>query len=100
LWTIPVISHGQAFRNPFDAETDAQAQCGQAHLSKARSQVCADVIAQYNIVKRHEHAKETCVRAGVVKEFFLSVQDEHHYQVWQQIEQDECAKARVASLNK
>jgi hypothetical protein len=100
LGTIPVVSHSQTFSNPFDSEAHTQAQCGQTHFGKARSQVCADVIAQYKIVKRNENAKETCVRAGVVKEFFLSVQDEQNYQVWQHVEQDECAKAGVRSANK
>src|SRR5262249_52044952 len=100
LWTMPVVSHGQSYSNPFDSEEHTQEQCGQTHFGKARSQVCHDVIAQYKIVQRHGNAKERCTRAGVVKEFFLSVQDEQNYQVWQQIEQDECAKAGVRSLNK
>ena len=83
-----------------EAEAYTQEQCGQAHFGKARSQVCHDVIAQYKIVKRNGDANETCARAGVVKEFFLSVQDEQNYQVWQHVEQDECAKAGVRSANK
>jgi hypothetical protein len=100
LCTIPVVSHGQSFSNPFDSGTHTQEQCGQAHFGKGHSQVCHDLIAQYNIVKRNGNAKETCVRAGVVKEFFLSVQDEQNYKVWQQVEQDECEKARLESRNK
>ena len=100
LCTIPIVSHSQTFSNPFDSEAHTQEQCGQAHFGKARSQVCHDVIAQYKIVKRNGDAKETCARAGAVKEFFLSVQDEQNYQVWQHVEQDECAKAGVRSANK
>jgi hypothetical protein len=100
LCTIPIVSHGQSFSNPFDAEEYTQEQCGQAHFGKARSQVCHDLIAQYKIVKRNGNAKETCTRAGVVKEFFLSVQDEQNYKVWQNVEHDECEKARLGSLNK
>jgi hypothetical protein len=100
LCTIPVVSHSQSFSNPFDSETHTQEQCGQAHFGKASSQVCHDVIAQYKIVKRNEDAKETCVRAGVVKEFFLSVQDEKNYKVWQNVEHDECEKAKIESPHK
>ena len=100
LWTMPVVSHSQSFSNPFDSETHTQEQCGQGHFGKARSQVCADVIAQYKIVQKHGNAKERCTRAGVVKEFFLSVQDEQNYQVWQTVEQDACEKAGVRSVNK
>jgi hypothetical protein len=79
LCTMPVLSHGQSFSNPFDSETHTQEQCGQAHFGKGHSQVCHDVIAQYKIVKRNENAKETCVR---------------------DVEQDECERARLGSLKK
>ena len=100
LCTIPIVSHGQSFSNPFDSEAHTQEQCGQAHLVRGKSQVCHDVIAQYQIVKRNGDTKETCVRAGVVKEFFLSVQDEKNYKVWQNVEHDECEKAKIESPNK
>jgi hypothetical protein len=73
LCTIPIVSHGQSFSNPFDAEEYTQEQYGQAHFGKGHTQVCHDLIAQYMIVKRQGNAKETCVRAGVVKEFSLKV---------------------------
>ena len=88
------VNVAAGFDNPFDSETYTKEQC------KEKRQLCHDLIAQYKMVKKSGNAVETCARASFVKEFFLSIQDEKNYRLWQNVEKDNCEQAEAAAPKK
>jgi hypothetical protein len=94
VFCLCLVSNVVGFDNPFDSETYTKEQC------KEKGQICNDLIEQYKIVKRSGSAVETCARAGVVKQYFLSIKDEKNYRIWQNVEQDNCEQAGTVAPKK
>lgn len=59
------------------------------------SKFAADKIAEYEIAKRNGDKMQACVLAGIIKQAFLTAQDEQHYNIWRVTEETRCEEAGV-----
>lgn len=63
------------------------------------SKFAADKIAEYEIAKRNGDKMQACVLAGIIKQAFLTAQDEQHYNIWRVTEETRCEEAGVPKAN-
>ena len=62
-------------------------------MRRLESDVAADAVKQYEIVKRSGSAMDAYVHAGIVAAAYLQAKDEANYQKWQAIERQEKTRA-------
>lgn len=97
LFIIAILSPNKTPKQPQMVQTQPQTTSIDTSSSPQRraSKFAADKIAEYEIAKRNGDKMKACVLAGIVKQAFLTAQDEQHYNIWRVTEETRCEEAGV-----
>lgn len=97
LFIIAILSPNKKPKQTQMAQTQPQTtSIDNSHSPQRRaSKFAADKIAEYEIAKRNGDKMTACVLAGIIKQAFLTAQDEQHYNIWRVTEETRCEEAGV-----
>lgn len=95
LFIIAILSPNKTPKQPQMVQTQTTSIDNSHSPQRRASKFVADKIAEYEIAKRNGDKMTACVLAGIIKQAFLTAQDEQHYNIWRVTEETKCEEAGV-----